>query len=326
MKGTVAILALVASLAGCSGAAAPRGAATSVGATASAAQPAATPTVLQQSSELPLTARQITVVPPQPGWEMGMVSWVAADRNGLVYLIQRGDKADPVVVVGADGRVVRSWGKGMYTTPHAIRIDPDGNVWTTDAKTSMVYKFSPDGRKLLEISVGGQPADCTGGFCGTTDVAFGPNGRVFIADGYRNARILEYSADGRKVREWGAPGTGPGQFRLVHSIAIDETGTIYVGDRENARTQRFDLNGKYLGEWPYGRNFSIALQPGTDNVWLATIPAGLSNGNPGHLIKVDRRTGRIIGYVPTSGTHGVHAFANGEVMSATGPWKYTPQR
>ena len=324
MTRTVAILTLAASLA-----ASPQGAA------AQGAQPAAqpgaqtraeVPAPLRQASQLPLRTQEITVVPPQPGWEMGMISWVAADRNGLVYLIQRGDRADPVIVVGPDGRVVRSWGKGMYTTPHAIRIDPQGNVWTTDAKTSMVYKFSPEGRKLLEISVGGQPADCTGAFCGTTDVAFGPDGRVFIADGYRNARVLEYTADGRKVREWGAPGTGPGQFRLVHSIAIDEQGTIYVGDRENARTQRFDLSGKYLGEWPYGRNFSIAWQPGTDNVWLVTIPEGQPNGTPGHLIKVDRRTGRIIGYVDARGTHGVHAFPNGEVLSSPGPgaWRYTP--
>ena len=109
----------------------------------------------------------------------------------------------------ADGKVVRSWGKGMYTTPHAIRLDPQGNVWTTDAASSMVYKFSPEGKTLLQIEVGGQPTPC-GGFCSTTDIAFAPNGHLFIADGYRNARILEYSADGKKLREWGSAGTGPG--------------------------------------------------------------------------------------------------------------------
>ena len=103
----------------------------------------------------------------------------------------------------------------------------------------MVYKFSPEGKTLLQIEVGGQPAPC-GGFCSTTDIAFAPDGHLFIADGYRNARILEYSADGKKLREWGSAGTGPGQFRLPHSIQIDDKGVIYVADRENGRVQRFD--------------------------------------------------------------------------------------
>ena len=147
-----------------------------------------------------------------------------------------------MIVVDRDGKVVRSWGKGMYTTPHAIRIDPQGNVWTTDAASSMVYKFSPEGKKLMEIEIGGQPTPC-GAFCSTTDIAFAPNGHLFISDGYRNARILEYTADGKKIREWGKAGTGPGEFRLPHSIQIDENGIIYVADRENGRIQQFDQQG-----------------------------------------------------------------------------------
>ncbi len=174
---------------------------------------------------------------------MGMVSWVAADRNGLIYLLQRGDKADPVIVVDRAGKIVRSWGKGLYTTPHAIRVDPQGNVWTTDAASSMVYKFSPEGKTLLQIEVGGQPTPC-GNFCSTTDIAFASDGHLFIADGYRNARILEYAADGKKLREWGSAGTGPGQFRLPHSIQIDGSGVVYVADRENGRIQRFVARGQ----------------------------------------------------------------------------------
>src|SRR5579884_2750524 len=176
------------------------------------AQTAKLKEILQNSKKLPPTAEPIKVTAPQPGWEMAMVSWVASDKNGLIYLLQRGDKADPVVVVDKNGKVVRSWGKGMYTMPHAIRIDPQGNVWTTDAASSMVYKFSPEGKKLMQIEVGGQPTPCRGNFCSTTDIAFAPNGHLYISDGYANARILEYTADGKKVREWGEPGNGPGQF------------------------------------------------------------------------------------------------------------------
>lgn len=177
-------------------------------------------TIVLQVQKLSLESTALKVLPPQAGWEMGMVSWVASDSKGLIYLLQRGDKADPVIVVNRAGMVIRSWGKGMYAMPHAIRIDPQGNVWTTDAASSMVYKFSREGKKLTEIKVGGQPTPCLGNFCSTTDIAFAPNGHLFISDGYANARILEYTPDGKKLREWGSPGTGPGQFRLPHSIQI----------------------------------------------------------------------------------------------------------
>jgi DNA-binding beta-propeller fold protein YncE len=245
-----------------------------------------------------------------------MVSWVAADRNGLVYLLQRGDKADPVIVVDKTGRIVRSWGKGMYTTPHAIRIDPQGNLWTTDAASSMVYKFSPEGKTLLEIEVGGQPTPC-GNFCSTTDIAFASNGNLFISDGYRNARILEYSPDGKKLREWGSAGTGPGQFRLPHSIQVDDKGIIYVADRENGRIQRFDRDGTFLGEWSkYGKTFGMTLDGNA--IWLSTIPRG-PNNTPGWLIKVDRGSGNLLGYVEAQGNHGMDVMRNGDLLQAPGP-------
>jgi streptogramin lyase len=281
------------------------------------AQNAALRAMLQAAPKLPLERAPLTVVAPHPdGWAMGMVSWVATDRQGLVYLLQRGEKADPVIVVDRAGKVVRSWGKGMYTTPHAIRVDPQGNVWTTDAASSMVYKFSPEGKVLLKIEVGGQPTPC-GSFCSTTDIAFAPNGNLFIADGYRNARILEYSPDGRRLREWGSAGTGPGQFSLPHSIQVDDNGIVYVADRENGRVQRFDRDGKFLGEWSqYGKTFGLKLVGNA--MWLSTIPRG-PNSTPGWLIKVDRGSGQLLGYVEASGNHGMDVMPNGDLLQAPGP-------
>src|SRR6185295_13329954 len=111
---------------------------------------------------------------------------------------QRGANADPVIAVDHAGKKVKSWGKGLYTVPHAVKVDPNGDVWTTDSVSSVITKFTPAGEKLLEISVGGQPRP--GKVSGTTDIAFAGD-RVFIADGYGNARILEYTTNGRRVRE-----------------------------------------------------------------------------------------------------------------------------
>src|SRR6185436_7765299 len=255
-----------------------------------AAQAEALRAIVAASTKLPHQASEILPTPPAAGWEMGMTSWVAADKNGLVYLLQRGDKADPVIVMNREGRVVRSWGKGMYTMPHAIRVDPQGNVWTTDAASSMVYKFSPEGKKLMEIAVGGQPSPCPNNFCSTTDIAFARDGHLFISDGYRNARILEYSADGRKLNEWGKPGTGPGEFVLPHSIQIDDRDTVYVADRENGRVQYFDRAGTYRGEYnQYGKTFGLRIVG--DAIWLATQPRNVPNLSPGWLIKVDTKSG-----------------------------------
>jgi DNA-binding beta-propeller fold protein YncE len=274
--------------------------------------------ILQKGTKLPNPQEALKVTPPQAGWEMAMVSWVTSDKNGLIYLLQRGDKADPVVVVNKEGKVVRTWGKGMYTMPHAIRIDPQGNVWTTDAASSMVIKFSPEGKKLMEIQVGGQPTPCRGNFCSTTDIAFAPNGHLYISDGYANARILEYTPDGKKVREWGEAGTGPGQFRLPHSIQIDENGIVYVADRENGRIQRFDLQGKFLGEWDdYGKTFGLKLDKNA--IWLSTQPRNLPNSSPGWLIKLDRKTGKVLGYVTSENNHGMDIMISGDILQAPGP-------
>ncbi len=287
------------------------------------AQNAALKEIIAKAKPLPMKAAPIPITKPaHDGWAMGMVSWVAADSRGLTYLLQRGDKADPVIVLDPNGKIVRSWGKGMYTTPHAIRVDPQGNVWTTDAASSMIYKFSPAGELLMKIEVGGQPTPC-GNFCSTTDIAFASNGHLFIADGYRNARILEYSADGKKLKEWGTAGTGPGQFRLPHSIQIDAKGVIYVADRENGRIQRFDSNGKFLGEWTeFGKTFGITLKGGV--TWLSSIPRG-PNGAPGWLIKVDPASGKVLGYVESQGNHGMDVMPDGSLLQAPGP-ELVPQR
>jgi hypothetical protein len=279
---------------------------------------------LQTATRLPMTMAAIPVkAPATAGWGMGMVSWVAASPDGVTYLLQRGDRADPVIAVDRDGTIVRSWGKGMFTMPHAIRVDRQGYVWTADAASSMVYKFRPDGALVMKIDVGGQPPDCRNNFCGTTDVAFARDGQVFISDGYRNARILEYTADGKKVNEWGRAGTGPGEFRLPHSIQIDERNIVYVADRENGRIQRFDRSGKFLGEWTqYGKTFGVTLDG--DALWLSTIPRG-PNSAPGWLIKIRRDTGALLGYVESQGNHGMAVMPNGDLLLAPGP-DQVPQR
>jgi DNA-binding beta-propeller fold protein YncE len=273
--------------------------------------------LVARTPRLQLTKTVLPVQPPAAGWEMGFPSAVAADAAGTIYILQRGEKADPVLAVDRNGRILRSWGRGMYEIPHSIRVDGEGNVWTVDAARSRVVKFTSEGKKLMEIVVGGQPAG-TSGFNGTTDIAFGPGGRLFISDGYGNARVLEYSAQGERVREWGKPGHGPGELNLPHGIAVDG-GIVYVADRENGRVQRFSLEGKFLGAWDlHGKVFSIAA--GKDGIWIGTQHFNEPNGAPGWFFQLDRQTGQALGYVETyQGQHVLNLTANGELLAGARP-------
>ena len=295
--------------------------------TALDAQAAELRALVQQAPKLALEKTVFKIQPPGPDWGIGYPSSVAMDRNGLVYFLQRSEepgrppvagKADPVIVVNREGKVLRSWGTGMFKIPHSIRIDPKGNIWTVDAASSLVFQFTPEGKKLMEISVGGQPATKSG-FNGTTDIAFAPNGHLFISDGYGNARILEYTADGKRLREWGSAGTGPGQFHQPHGIAIDDEGVIYVADRQNGRLQRFDLEGRYLGEWAnLGMVTTVAMSGG--DLWIGTQQRNEPTGASGWLMKIDRRSGKILGYVDSAhGHHVVNVTKDGELLSGARP-------
>lgn len=272
--------------------------------------------LIRASRRLPWTASPLAIQAKTKGWNSDYISSVAAARSGEVYLLHRNLGEDSVVVLDAKGAVVRSWGKGMFTIPHSIRLDPEGNVWTVDSGSSVVFKFSPQGKLQLRIDVGELPEGRRGAR-GTADIAFGPGGRLFIADGYGNARILEYDATGKRVKQWGTPGTGPGQFNLPHGIALRD-GVIYVADRQNGRIQRFDLDGKYLGEWGHlGKTFSITAGP-DGNLWIGTHPRNVINEAPGWLVNVDRKSGKVLGYVDSPGLHSVDAIRNREVLSDPG--------
>lgn len=222
------------------------------------------------------------------------ISAIATDAQGNIFVLHRPMDGDPIVVLDPKGRVLRSWGKGMFTIPHGIRLDPAGNVWTVDANTSLVFKFSPLGQKLLQITVGDVP-DAARDFCGATDIAFAANGRIFVADGYCNARVIEYDSTGRKVRQWGRRGTGPGEFDVVHAIVVGPQGNLYVADRENGRLQWFTPDGAFLGQWKFGGQLYNVAFGTTGEMYVSTHPKDVSLDEEFDVVKVDPATGQLLG-------------------------------
>src|SRR4051812_7665780 len=93
------------------------------------AQASALRVLVEKAPKSALARTQVKLQAPAAGWEIGYPSAVTMDDAGLIYILHRGEKADPLLVVNRDGKIVRSWGKGLYQIPHSIRIDPQGNIW-----------------------------------------------------------------------------------------------------------------------------------------------------------------------------------------------------
>jgi len=135
---------------------------------------------------------------------------------------------------------------------HGIRVDTDGNIWTVDVDAHRVMKWTPDQRLLMVIGdVGGAAGnnDSKYAFNRPANLTFAPNGDFFVADGYVNSRVVKFNKDGEFLTKWGSKGNGDGEFDLVHDVALDGQGRLYVADRNNRRVQIFDQNGKFLGKW-----------------------------------------------------------------------------
>ena len=165
------------------------------------------------------------------------------------------ENVTPVLKYDPSGRLVDSWGDGMFIWPHGFFLDADGNVWTTDArgedgKGHQVFKFTRDGTLLMTLGTAGVAGDGQNTFDGPADVVVAPNGDIFVVDGHGNNRVVKFAKDGRFLMEWGEEGTGPGQFNEPHCLAFDSRGRLFVGDRLNQRIQVFDQDGRYLAEWP----------------------------------------------------------------------------
>jgi DNA-binding beta-propeller fold protein YncE len=208
---------------------------------------------------------------PPPDLHLGEVAGVAVGRDHHVFVFQRGNTSGPaygaaaaqLLEFGPDGRLIREIGKNLYawSFAHAVRIDPQGNIWAADKGSDMVIRFDPTGkvtwvfgRKAEAADEGAHPLEhpkpplppIDGYFRQVTDMAWDSHGNTYISDGYINSRVAKIGPDGRWLMSWGTPGSEPGQFNTLHSIAVDAQDRVYVADRGNRRIQVFDTEGKLL--------------------------------------------------------------------------------
>ena len=212
-----------------------------------------------------------------PGYSWREVAAVAVDSKDRVYAFNRGDH--PMIVFDSDGNFLNSWGEGLFPRAHGLTLGPDDTLYCTDDGDHTVRQCTLDGNVLMTIGVPGKPAEYYGGqpFNRCTHVAIDPQtGDLYVSDGYGNARVHKYSPDGKLLFSWGGPGTDPGEFNIVHNIAADKDGYVYVADRENHRVQVFDSNGKFETQWPNVHRPCALFISEEQNVYVGELGWGMS--------------------------------------------------
>ena len=286
-------------------------------------------------------------LPPGRAW--GPTSAVEIDRDGRsVWVAERCGGADctmsplaPILKFDVNGSFVRNFGAGLFVVPHGIDVDHEGNVWVTDAsdgvnvvpgKGHQVFKFSPDGKRLLTLGTAGVAGEGPDTFNRPSDVQVAPNGDIFVADGHggaSNARIVRFSADGRFIKAWGKKGSGPGEFDTPHSLAMDSQGRLFVADLRNFRVQIFDQEGRYLTEWKqFGMPGGLYIDS-ADTLYVADS-LSVPDVNPGWtrgLRIASARTGVVTAFIPDAtplatpitAAEGVAADVMGNVYGAVVP-------
>jgi sugar lactone lactonase YvrE len=312
-----------------------------------AAQDQASRSAANQNTErpaLPNHYRTIDDFVTMPaGRTMGSTNAINVDAKGNIWIFERcglnscaDSTVDPILEFDPSGKLTRSFGAGKFVFPHGIEFDRDGNLWIVDAgvvenvKGSQIFKYSPDGRLLLELGKPGVRGTNTSRdlFNEPSDLAIAPNGDLWIADGHinpaSNRRVVHLTKDGKFIEQFGTPGSGPGQFDNPHSLALDSKGRIFVGDRTNNRIQIFSPRGSFIAEWrQFGRPSGVRIH--NDILYVADSESRNAPGQYGHNPGFHRgirigsvNDGKVTEFIPDPSPNGNASFPEGITVDRSG--------
>jgi DNA-binding beta-propeller fold protein YncE len=282
--------------------------------------------------------------PPGRAWGSTSAVYPARDGSGNLWVAERcganlcadQPELDPIVLYSPEGKVLKSFGAGLFLWPHGIHVDRENNVWVTDARGGdgrghQIHKLSSDGELLMSLGVAGVGGLGRTIFDQPSDILVAPDGHIFVADGHGaggNNRIVKLAPDGSFVKEWGRTGSEAGELRDPHALAMDSQGRLFVGDRGNSRLQIFDQEGEHLSTWyQFGRPSGVFID--ADDVLYVADSESNARRNPGFKrgIRIgSARDGFVTAFIPdpepdqdnspTSAAEGVAADDAGNVYGA----------
>ena len=207
-----------------------------------------------------------------------------------------------------DGNVREMWDQWDHLCegsdgpgPHRLRInpyDPERRVWLVNETFHQIYVFSNDGSELLKtLGEKNVPGDDETHFGRPQDVAFLPDGRILVADGLDNHRVIILDADGNYISEFGGFGDGPGQFNGIHALGIGPEGLIFALDRSGGRVNVFRTTDnpaevEFVDVWG-GFGLTLDIIVNDDAIWFTAFgPGRLVN-----FIKMDFEGNRLYTWV-----------------------------
>jgi DNA-binding beta-propeller fold protein YncE len=226
------------------------------------------------------------------GRTWGSSASVTAAPDGTIWIVDRcgsfgaggttcaGPNAGvaPIFQFDTNGKLLKNFGAGLFVSPHKLTVDPAGNLWVADNGRHQVFKLrSADGTVLMTLGKSGVAGAGLDEFDQPTEVAVAQNGDIFVGDGHDgggtavgNARIMKFDASGKFLKTWGKKGLSPGEFDVVHTVALDSRGRLFVGDRQNNRVQIFDASGTFIAQWfQFGRPSGMYIDQKTDTLYVA---------------------------------------------------------
>ena len=243
---------------------------------------------------------------------------------GHATCIGQSDANPPILEFDPSGKLLKSFGVGLFAYPHGFTIDRDGNLWTSDvndeatvlgmsAKNAAgvlrgqeVLKLSPDGKILMTLGKEGVSGNGPDTFDRPTGIAIAPNGDIFVTDGHapnkhNSARVVKFSKDGKFIKAWGHLGPAPGDFDEPHDIFIGGSqGRLYVADRKNSRIQIFDLDGNFIAAWKqFGQPSSVFVSK-DDTIYVggAFPDPGKKKGLMRGIVVGNAKDGSLKAFIP----------------------------
>jgi DNA-binding beta-propeller fold protein YncE len=249
------------------------------------------------------------------GMYLGESMGVARNSKGHVFVFNRNGEGSRLFEFDQNGTFVHEIGRHSYAfaMAHAVRVDPQDNIWTVDEGTNTIVKWDATdqrptlilgrrheaGEGLIPTAIPIPPATHYG-FNRPTDIAWDPQGNIFVSDGYNNSRAVKYDKNGRYLGEIGERGSLPNQMNTPHSIQVDNNGNVYVADRGNNRIQVFsnDLTLRAMYD-NVGSPWAVCITPGphqylySSNSYPDSSPANM-RGVTGEIYKMEL-DGRVLG-------------------------------